>query len=263
MKKLYTLIFPVLISISTAAQIKTNPYTYNQHQRISSKIYSLDSRLHSSIKPVQLDDTTSLSFFDSLSLLTIDTSRKRSLIMRKLFSEHLIEIEKEDFNVYIDFLPDFQIGRDVESKRTTWLNTRGFQLQGNIGRKFTFYTSAYENQSKFPAYLTTFINKNGIIPGIVNDKFPARDTKDWAWASAVINYTPNKYFSFSFGQDKHFIGDGYRSMLLSDVSANYPFFKIVTTLGNIKYMNIWQLPSFLMIMDSERNGAFFITWIGM
>jgi hypothetical protein len=75
---------------------------------------------------------------------------------------------------------------------------------------------------------------------MVNDKFGvARTTKDWAYATAVINYTPSKYFSFTLGQDKNFIGDGYRSMLLSDVASPYPFLRITGTLGNVKYMAMW------------------------
>jgi len=243
MKKLFFFIFISFFFVKLYAQTGTYLYDFRFYKQIDSNLYSPKSRVHTSIKPFQLDDSILLAAFDSIVDPSIDISRDRSWLMRKLLYEHLIEIREKDFNVNIDFLPDFQIGRDFLQNKTTWLNTRGFQIQGNIGKKFSFYTSAYENQGVFPGYLTQFINENQIIPGIVNDKTasnqPPADKKDWAWASAILNYTPNKYFSFTLGQDKNFIGDGYRSMLLSDVSANYPFFKIVTTLGNVKYVNIW------------------------
>ena len=220
------------------AQSQTSSYSYYEYQQLNNILYNLKTRYHTSIKPISLNDTLVYKALDSLSNRFIDTTKK-SWVYRKLHNEHLIQIEKKDFNVYIDFLPDFQVGSDI-NKRTTWLNTRGYQIQGNIGTKFRFYTSGYENQSVFPEYLTQYIKSNKIIPGFVNDKFgPSRNTKDWAYASAIINYTANKYFSFTLGQDKNFIGDGYRSMLLSDVAANYPFFKVETTLGNVKYLNIW------------------------
>ncbi|MBC8052936.1 MAG: gliding motility protein RemB [Sphingobacteriaceae bacterium] len=228
--------------VSTAAYTQSRTYLYDYHlyQKINSTVYGIDTNLHTAIRPVFPNDSLQYRRLDSLSSLLTDTSSNRSWGYRKLFAEHLIQIERPDYNVYIDFLPDFQIGRDQSNSRTTWLNTRGFQIQGNIGKKFRFYTSAYENQAALPAYLTNFVNATGVIPGQVNDKFgPSRTNKDWAYASAVINYTPNKYFSFVLGQDKNFIGDGYRSMLLSDVSANYPFFKIETTLGQVRYVNIW------------------------
>ena len=239
MKKNILLLVLILITITECySQSQTYPYSYHLYQRINSTLYSTGTRLHTSIKPIQFNDSISYYALDSIQGVTID-STKKSWVLRKLYNEHLVQIEKEDFKVYIDFLPDFQVGRDL-NKGTTWLNTRGYQIQGSIGKKFSFYSSGYENQGRFPRYLTEFIDSNKIIPGLVNDKFgSSRNTKDWAYATAIINYTANKHFSFTLGQDKNFIGDGYRSMLLSDVAANYPFFKIETTLGNVKYLNIW------------------------
>lgn len=215
------------------------PYSYYQYQKLNKSLYSLDTRFHTSLKPVINDDTTLTGQLDSL--LVIGTEKTRnSWIGRKLFNEHLVELNKEDYSFYLDFLPDFQVGRDKEHGITTWLNTRGYHLGGRVGKKFSFYSSGFENQSRFNNYLTKYINSIGVIPGMVNDKFGvAKDTKDWAYATAVINYTPNKYISFTLGQDKNFIGDGYRSMLLSDVAAPYPFLKVTGTLGNVKYMAMW------------------------
>lgn len=238
MSKICTFLF-LIFSLTAFSQSRTYLYDYHFYQRINSSSYSIDTSLHTSIRPIFPNDSLQYARLDSLSRIGLDTSVERSWLHRKIFTEHLIQIEKPDYNVYIDFLPDFQVGRDKENNRTTWLNTRGFQIQGNIGRKFRFYSSAFENQAVLPGYLANFVNKNGIIPGQVNAKFIGNNTNDWAYASAVINYTPNKYFSFVLGQDKNFIGDGYRSMLLSDVASNYPFFKIETTLGGIKYVNIW------------------------
>ena len=38
---------------------------------------------------------------------------------------------------------------------------------------------------------------------------------------------------------KNFIGDSYRSLILSDVATPYPYFKINTTFWKIKYTNLW------------------------
>lgn len=226
------------LSFAVKAQ-QITPYGYSQYQKLNKNLYGTDTRYHTALKPVIGNDTLINNQLDSLLSPEVG-KRYDSWGLRKLFNEHLVQIEKEDYNVYIDFLPDFQIGRDVNHKITTWLNTRGYQIGGNIGKKFSFYTSGFENQARFSDYLTKYINTKGVVPGMVNDKFgSSKNTKDWAYATALLNYTPNKYFSFTLGHDKNFIGDGYRSMLLSDVAAAYPFFKITTTLGNVKYMAIW------------------------
>ncbi|MEI7594237.1 MAG: hypothetical protein WCK02_00705 [Bacteroidota bacterium] len=54
-----------------------------------------------------------------------------------------------------------------------------------------------------------------------------------------LTYTPSKYFLLEGGTGKHFIGDGYRSMLLSDNAADYPYFKVETNLWHLKYFNLW------------------------
>ena len=49
----------------------------------------------------------------------------------------------------------------------------------------------------------------------------------------------DNHLQFQFGHGRNFIGDGYRSLLLSDNGFNYPFFKIKTTFWNIQYMNLF------------------------
>ena len=49
----------------------------------------------------------------------------------------------------------------------------------------------------------------------------------------------HKYFEVELGHGKHFIGDGYRSMLLSDNSTFYPYFKVTTSFWNIQYTNLY------------------------
>jgi hypothetical protein len=240
--KIRLLCLLVILVVSTVNAQQIIPYSYNQYQKLNRSLYSLDTRFHTSLKPVIGDDTVITRQLDSL--LSLNTNKTyNSWALRKLFNEHLVQIEKEDFNVYIDFLGDFQIGKDFSHSMTTWNNTRGYQIMGNIGKRFSFYSSGFENQARFNNYLTNYINAKNIIPGMVNDKnrntAPRSTTKDWAYATAVLNYSANKYFTFTLGHDKNFIGDGYRSMLLSDVSAAYPYFKVTTTLGNVKYLAMW------------------------
>ena len=54
-----------------------------------------------------------------------------------------------------------------------------------------------------------------------------------------VSYRSDKFFSVQFGHGKHFIGDGYRSLFLSDNSFNYPYLMIQTDLGKIQYTNLY------------------------
>lgn len=55
----------------------------------------------------------------------------------------------------------------------------------------------------------------------------------------LIAYRPHKIFTFLGGYGKNFFGEGYRSLLLSDNASNYPFLKIETAFGGIKYVNLY------------------------
>ena len=234
------LLFALLtIANSLTAQTPNQnlPFSYDLYQKLDHKVYDRSGKFHSSIKPYLADDSVISSSIDSFYNIGTDTAKK-SWVHRKLFREHLIEINKDDFKVYADFLPDFTIGYDRESGRYTWLNTRGYQIGLTVGDKFSFYTSGYENQGVFPAYITSFIDQNRVVPGQVGGKFGQLE-KDWAYTTAILSYTPNKYLNFALAYDKNFIGDGYRSMLLSDIAANYSFFRLRASLGAVQYQTVF------------------------
>lgn len=230
----------LLLSETAQSQVQYQPYSYQFYQKLDDSVYSTKTRFHSSIKPFLIDDTTLYAKYKSLINYGVDTVGHHSLVHRKLFNEHLIDIKKPDYTFFADYLPDLTIGRDFSDSRTTWLNTRGYQVGGTIGSKFYFYSSGYENQAVFADYLNTYINQSGIVPGQAYDrKFGGSRTKDWSYVTALISYTPSKYLNIAAGHDKNFIGDGYRSMLLSDYSSPNSFLKLTGNLGNVSYMVMW------------------------
>ena len=240
-KKLAFLVLTLLAMSGANAQTPNlaRPYSFEISQKLSPRIYDQKSRIHSSLKPLFLDDSLLRKSADSIFNYGLDSSRK-SWVLRKVFSEHLVDVNKGDYTAYIDFLPDFQIGQDIEDKNMTWLNTRGFQAGGTVGDKFSFYTSGYENQGRFANYYENYINHQLVVPGQSYDRtFGRKEIKDWSYVTALISYSPAKFLNVTIGQDKTFIGDGYRSMILSDFASNYPFIRLTGNLGNVQYMAMW------------------------
>lgn len=168
-----------------------------------------------------------------------DTTRKQSWLYRKLFREHLLEVNGDDYTFYASILPDLQLGHSSVNGGT-WLNTRGVIAGGTLGKNLTFRAEFYENQGKFPGYIDAYGRATQIVPGQGEWKSYANGKAfDFAYSSALIDYKAGKFFDFQLGYDKNFIGDGYRSMLLSDASFNYPFFKIIANVGHIQYTTMW------------------------
>ncbi|MBD1431685.1 gliding motility protein RemB [Sphingobacterium sp. DN00404] len=250
MKFYYVLVFVScvwMVATSVAeAQVKNQPYSYQHYQKYDELLYSPNTRMHTATKPFLFKGDL-LTKYDSIqSLNQVDSD---NLFLRKIFNEHLVDIQKEDHSFYLDFLPDFVIGKEMigADKRTTWLNTRGVQLGLNIKDKFTFYANAFENQGVFPNYLTDYIDRAGVIPGQGHVKDLAGNKKDWMYATANLSYDFSDYFQATLAYDKNHIGDGYRSLLLSDFSSNYAHLKFTGKIGNVQYTSIWAY------MNDPRN----------
>lgn len=154
----------------------------------------------------------------------------------------LLQVEKPEtggiplFRLYIDPLVNLTQFNGSDTGRA-YVNSRGVIARGDIG-KVSFETSFWENQAFLPAYMDTFALTYGVIPGMGRWKRFKTDGYDYAMASGNISWGVCRYFNVQVGSGKHFIGDGIRSLLLSDNSFNYPYAKFTGWAGpnkNLQY----------------------------
>ncbi len=202
---------------------------------IEQHLHSTQANFHTAILPYQTDEVLANVNKDSIynTLYTGNTSK--GLLYRKLRKENLIDLKKDDFKLIINPIVNLELGRDLAKTGKLYVNTRGVDVSGAIGDKFVFHSSFFENQARFPAYISAYALKNNVIPGqgfirVNNGVF------DYATATGYVSYTASKHFNFQLGNDKTFIGDGYRSLFLSDNSFNYPYIKVNATAWKFKYM---------------------------
>ena len=118
-----------------------------------------------------------------------------------------------------------------------WRNTRGAHVKGKIA-KLSFYAHFTENQTLSFAYINDYISRTGVYPGSGRVR-PYNDGWDYAASNSRINFDLNKWFSFSGGYDTHFVGNGFRSLVLDQSNFPYPFFMIKTSLGKVVYRNLY------------------------
>jgi hypothetical protein len=232
----------VTLSFNAKSQSQLLPISRDLNLKLGKQIY-FDStlRVHTALGPnfsneISRDSITRDSLYQSLYPASKEWQHK-NWVYRKLFVEHLIEVNNSDYTFYLDFLPDLQIGK--QGSKTTWLNTRGFEIGGTIGKQFAFTSHFFEDQGKFADYYTKFATDNRVIPGQGRARAYGKSGFDYGYSGGTLSYTPSKYVNFQLGYDKNFIGDGYRSLLLSDNSFNYPFVKITATLGQVRYMAMY------------------------
>ena len=206
-----------------------------------------ESQTHTSFQPInqsliQKWEKPRYSW-DYLINIKKEYKRDRSWLIRKMFYENFIVVDTGNFYMTIDPLFNGEFGKDNDDQtgRNLYKNTRGAIIRANVGTKFSFETSVYENQMVLPTYLDNYINATDVVPGQGRVKRFKQTGFDFAASTATITYAPYQFLNLQMGTGKNFVGDGYRSLLLSDYSFNYPFFKIITTFGKRKQFQYTKL----------------------
>ncbi len=226
MKKFRTLLFFFfLFSLSSLKAQFVPIYHYATEQN---SWYEDSQHQHTALQPFYVSDTV------------IDVKSKRKYWFgRKIFDEHLYQYKSDKYKVKIDFLPDMYIGSEGDG-RLLWNNTRGLDITGALGNDFTYGFQLYETQTLLPNYLDSISIAKKIVvgQGWFEPRTTLKQVFDYTYGTAHIAYK-TKYFSFQLANDKLFIGDGYRSLILSDVSIPYPYFKVSFESKKIQYSSIY------------------------
>ena len=223
------------------------PFSHQTYSRFDKEMNAVGTNSHTSTKPFIYSDVNRYYNFKEKRERLYKS--KESWFGRKLWNEHMVTLQGEDYWFTLDPAADLQLGfetADNEDQDFTYNNTRAVIFQGGLGKKLNFYTVFYESQGSFAGYFNRYarsIAPDGGNPAIVPGRGVAAESAsgdfDYPVAEAYLSYSPNKYFNFQFGHGKNFIGDGYRSLLLSDNASPYPFFKMSTTFWKFKYTNTW------------------------
>ena len=245
---LVVLIF-VLIAVPGLAQEQYNhPFNHTQYNEFEGHLHETDADFHSGLRPFIVKRLNEAAPFDSIRWINYHKSKfSRTLVGKKLFRVSLLRVDSAKYQFYVDPVFNLEIGMDAVSKERLTVNTKGVTFRGSIGKHVSFRTSFWENQATYLPYMNAWIDKNQIVPGegrIKNFDFDNALYRflgvkvkgyDFSIASGLLAYSPIKALNFQLGHGKLFVGEGYRSMFLSDAGFNYPYFKVSTKLLNFQY----------------------------
>ena len=265
--------FFFLISVSSltaqSTYIPLDVDKYNLIDRYEIKNGAFNQEYHSAVKPyLRKDVISAIDHLDKMSLSSSDTfniqylhddniewsndstayNNSKKPVLKHIYKNKadFYAVNEKDFDLHIS--PVIYFGGGIEkSGRNLFINTRGIELRGTIDNKVGFYSFITDNQYQFPNYTNVRIKKYAAVPGANFWKPFKEGGYDFFTARGYITFNFTKHISTQFGHDKNVIGDGYRSLILSDYAGANPFWKL--------NLNIWKL-NYQVIYNFMNTGQY-------
>lgn len=161
----------------------------------------------------------------------------------------LYHVQTKDFTFRLNPVLLLQGGKDggtgsIDGLR--YVNTRGVSFEGTVDQRLGFYGFLTDNQEAVPGWVQQRMVRDNLTGGFVAPHEGYTKTYktsgsayDFFTARGGITYAATKHINIQFAHDRNFIGNGYRSLILSDYSAPYFFLKFNTRVWKFNYQNIF------------------------
>ena len=164
---------------------------------------------------------------------------------------NFLEVNSKDFFLAVNPMLNLQFGTS-SGGNAIYFNSRGVSARGLIAKKVGFSAMITENQEKGPDFFQARTNQFKAVPGVGFYKPFKTNGYDYFDARGSITFSAAKFIDFQFGYDKNFIGNGYRSLFLSDHGNSNLFFKINTRIWKLNYQNLFMelMPQFKKTGDT-------------
>lgn len=222
------------------------PLSHEVYNRFDRQMNLIGTNTHTASKPFTYQEVKPYYNFDEeVERLRFDTE---TWFGEKFFNEDLVQIKGDNYWFTFNIAADLQLGKDFDSDQSyTYNNTRAAYIQGQLSDKVNVFTALYESQARFADYYNRYAESIGPFggnPATIPSRGIAKrfgdNAYDYPIAEGYISYQPNDIFRFTLGHGQNFIGDGYRSLFISDNASIHPYFKIETNIWKFKYTNTWR-----------------------
>ncbi|MEP1034272.1 hypothetical protein [Ekhidna sp.] len=188
-----------------------------------------------------------------------DSTASKKPLFGKLFKypADLFYYQDKSLELHVNPVLHFSYGKTNDMLGSTFINSRGAEIRGRIDDKIAFYTLLTENQARYPVYVNDVRDSTLVVPYEGFWKQFATTGVDFFRAQGYIDFGLSKSISAQLGFGKHFVGNGVRSLILSDYSNNYPYLRINTETKAFDYTNV-----FAELIPGVRGGTFGLSGTG-
>lgn len=205
-----------LLNVRAFAQLAIESIHYRSQIETAENYLPYVATIHSSILPLI---TTNADF-----------SKEKSPIA--------VTLKKNRFQLKAYPIANLTAGINIGKPATYPIGNIGVGAGLDLSSKKLFFTAKY---------LPSYLKRNYVGDSIQNAiHLPPGSTRAlspnlFSEYEVLLAYRPNRFFTLIGGNGRNFFGEGYRSLIYSDNAGSTPFFKIETTFGSIKYVNLYNV----------------------
>jgi hypothetical protein len=151
----------------------------------------------------------------------------------------LFGVKGKDYSVSLNPVTYLFTAYETNNARPVYINNRGVELRAQVGNNIGIYSHVHDERLSPFGRVYDYYNSYSVIPG---ENFINRVDSpvfNYRRAEAYLHYNLNKYIDMQFGHGNHFIGNGHRSLFLSDFGRPYLYGRINTHFWRVSYTNIY------------------------
>lgn len=216
-------------------------------------------------RKVFIDSTqTFYTFEETPQQATVQNNRyiKREKPILKYFYQtpaNLFQVDDKYFSLRLNPILDISYGKDSDVDDPIFYNRRGVETRVGIDDRIYFYANILETQARFPEYVHQKINNDKSVPGAGLYKnyrstvFNIDNGFDFLLSQGYLAFNVTSHVGVQFGHGQNFIGNGYRSLFLSNYANNYFYLKLNTRVWKLHYQNIFAELNAESLRDNPGN----------
>jgi len=143
---------------------------------------------------------------------------------------------------YLRVTPILSLSGGVETganNQQVYSGEGGVSLGAGINNKFYVGVQGVLGYLRPKSYQKSVMDSLNVFPGYSYAAKLDKNGYGLNYLSAVVCWRPTKYFQIFGGRGKHFIGEGYRSLFLSDFAQNYQYVRPELNIWRLKYMVLY------------------------
>lgn len=242
MNRFFILVFLLQVSFVSFSQ---NILLNNETNILNEQTVLPASNFHFTIKPYTVKDFNNFN--------KVNNVKSKFKFLNNLLNNNLLEISNDNLKMSVNPIIHSQYFFENENKHFFSNNRIGFNFFSKINDKFFFTSDIFYSKLQLPIFQKQLADSFSIIP--YYGKFLSKDNNSYSLFSFTgeLTYHPTKNIFFHLGRGKHFLGNGYRSLFLSDNSNAYTYVKTTVDIWKIKYVWMYANLNDFELYNSQQD----------